>query len=382
MDTQTAESGADSASSQNQEAAVTTEENQAYSIEDLARRFSSEAKPAKAEAAPKPEEAATEETPSTNADSAAEPEPKETQAEGDASEPEQESDEVLSQLSEKARERVNKRIGSYVYKLKTTQAELSAAKEAAAAKAKEVEAMQQQVAYVQQEYAKVANGNQRTSASDPSDPTSTINDVNSLTKLEEDAKSTIRLYERHRRAIDAAAMNRESEVEIDGKMHSISLLEDSYDLAKQLREEKIPARLKHLQVREQTIQHSWGLAKQVLPSITEPNSPEAVEARNYVASNPALREFADTPFLMACAVRGFKDWKKEQDAKAKTGDGPAKTKAVERAPNLSGGSSSPARISRDSDAPKKREAEGALSRLKSTGSTSALAQYFKASGTR
>ena len=99
-------------------------------------------------------------------------------------------------------------------------------------------------------------------------------------------------------------------------------------------------------------------------------------------SNPALMEFADTPFLMACAVRGFKDWKKEQEAKTKTGEAAAKPKAVERAPNIGGGSSSPARISRDGDAPKKREAEGALSRLKSTGSTTALADFFKASRTR
>lgn len=379
MENQTTE-GADSALPQNNEAAVATTTATSLSIEDLAKRFSSEqvatSKSAKPEGATKASAPKTQETEpearDTQADATEEAQPNETR---DADEPEAdkpaEDDEVLSQFRDKAREQIAKRFSSYAERLKSTTAERDA-------KAQEAQVLRQQLAQVQQEYAKVAQ--QAPVAEDPDNLAASINDEAGLTKLERDATETIRFFDRHRRVIDRAADREETQVEIDGKAYSIDALERSYDLAKRVKEEQVPSRRQSLQVKQQAIQQSASAAQQVLPKMFEQGSEEANIALQYIQANPKLRDLEDSPRLLAFAIKGLQAWQKEQKA-AKPADATAAAKkATPKAPNLGEGGSAPVRSSRDSDAPvAKKQAAEALNRLKSSGSTSDLANFFKAS---
>ena len=234
------------------------------------------------------------------------------------------------------------------------------------------------MAQVQQEYAKVAQ--QAPVAADPDNLAASINDEAGLTKLERDATETIRFFDRHRRVIDRAADREETQVEIDGKAYSIDALERSYDLAKRVKEEQVPSRRQSLQVKQQAIQQSASAAQQVLPKMFEQGSEEANIALQYIQANPKLRELEDSPRLLAFAIKGLQAWQKEQKA-AKPADATAAAKkTTPKAPNLGEGGSAPVRSSRDSDAPvAKKQAAEALNRLKSSGSTSDLANFFKAS---
>lgn len=366
-------SGADSALPQNNEAAgqeTAANDNKGLTIEDLAKRFSSDAAEAKKpkQATPKAEEAQsdTEDAAGSEDQSA----PKETQAQDGSTEAQPEDD--LSQFSESVR----KRIGKYTFKLKQAEHELTQVK----AKAQEAEQLRAHLANMQQELARVTS--QQQAAANNAEPAdvATVTDEATLAKIEGRANEAIRFYERNRRLIDRAAMQGEESVQIGGETYSISDLENGYDYAKRMKEDKVPERRKAVQAMQAVKQQSLAFAQQVAPAMFQPGTPESNLAIGYLNSNPKLRDFEDSPRLLALAIKGYQVVQKEAEAasKAKSDTAAQKPKQAERAPNLEGGGLAPTRASRDNEGTAaKRQAAEAFNRLKVSGSTSDLAEYFK-----
>lgn len=365
-------SGADSALPQNNEAAgqEETAENKGLTIEDLAKRFSSEAAEAKKpkQAPPKAQEAQsdTEDTAGSEDQNA----PKETQAQDGTTEAQPEDD--LSQFSESVR----KKIGKYSFKLKQAEHELTQVK----AKAQEAEQLRAHLATMQAELARVsAQQQQAVSGAEPGDVDKAADEA-TLSRIEGSASEAIRFYERNRRLIDRAALQGEESVQIGEKTYSISDLENGYDYAKRLKEERIPERRKTVQAQQAVKQQSLTFAQQAVPAMFQPGTPESNLAVGYLNSNPKLRDFEDSPRLLALAIRGYQALEKEAAAagKGKTDGAPQKAKPVEKAPNLEGGGLAPTRASRDNEGTAaKRQASEALNRLRSSGSQSDLAAFFK-----
>lgn len=365
-------SGADSALPQNNEAAgqeAGATENKGLTIEDLAKRFSSDAAQAKKPkpAAPKADEAQsdTEDTAESEDQSA----PKETQAQDSPTEAQPEDD--LSQFSESVR----KKIGKYTFKLKQAEHELTQVK----AKAQEAEQLRAHLAHMQQELARVTSQQQASSA-DTGDVDTAVDEA-ALAKHESRATEAIRFYERNRRLIDRAAIQGEESVVIDGTTYPISELENGYDYAKRMKEERVPERRKAVQASQAVKQQSMTFAQQVVPAMFQPGTPESNLAVGYLQSNPKLRDFDDSPRLLALAIKGFQVLQKEAEAakaKVTTDAGTQKPKPAERAPNLDGGGIAPTRSSReDNSTAAKKQAAAAMDRLRKSGSTSDLAEYFK-----
>ena len=367
-------SGADSALPQNNEAAgqdAGETENKGLTIDDLAKRFSSDAATAKKPepATPKVEEAQsdTEDTAGSEDKSA----PKETQAQDSPTEAQPEDD--LSQFSESVR----KKIGKYTFKLKQAEHELTQVK----AKAQEAEQLRAHLANMQQELARVTSQQQAAASdADPGDVDKAADEA-ALAKIEGRATEAIRFYERNRRLIDRAAMQGDESVQIDGQTYQISDLENGYDYAKRMKEERVPERRKAVQATQAVKQQSMAFAQQLVPAMFQPGTPESNLAVGYLQSNPKLRDFEDSPRLLAFAIKGFQAAQKEAEAAKAKGTSEAATakpKPVERAPNLEGGGLAPTRSSRDNEGSvSKKEAAAALNRLKASGSQSDLAEYFK-----
>lgn len=199
-----------------------------------------------------------------------------------------------------------------------------------------------------------------------------------LASLEQQARDSMDLYMRNLVLIQAAKANEQKEVELDdGRTYAVEVLKPAYEKAVKLLNQEIPAKR---QVKQQARQQSVGFAQQLLPKMFEQGSEEANIALQYIQANPKLRELEDSPRLLAFAIKGLQAWQKEQKA-AKPADATAAAKkTTPKAPNLGEGGSAPVRSSRDSDAPvAKKQAAEALNRLKSSGSTSDLANFFKAS---
>lgn len=344
METQTT-TGADSAAAQKPDAAgsdnVTGAERVKRFIEASKARRNAEAKPAKEENPPANESDGAD----ANSPDGAQPEAatdhqsQETQADAETA---PDSDEaVLSQFHPKAKEAIQKRIGSYAARAKAAEEKVKSLE----AKAAEADTLRQQYAQLQQEQANRKPDETRRAVQhnvDPSDPTLAINDEAGLASLRDDAQETLMLYDRHRRLIDRAIDDGSTtvKIKINGKEgeYPIEDVEAWRDLAIKVTTKSIPARARFLKEKQEHDEK----AKAILPEAFDRNRPEYQSYQGVMRANPEIAASPRAAVLVALMVRGHKamqsDWEAAQAASAKK-------KPDEKPPDLGESSAASGKVS-------------------------------------
>ena len=314
MDTQTTQTGTDTAHSQNSEAGgsdnVSSDQRRQQFIEAARARRDAAAKPAKEQTAPAKEPDATPEAPAgeTNPEATPTDQAKETQPDNADSAPESEES-VLSQfkLDPKAQYGINKALRRYADKTKHAIAERDALK-------KEAETLKSQLAQVQQQATQQKPAEQaapvRPPTLDPSDPAANANSEEDLVKLQTEAKDTLLLYDRARRDIDRAVDAGEEKVVIAGKEYEVSVLESARELAIKVIGESIPKRQKYLQEKTQFDQY----AKSINPDAFDSSKQDAIEVRGFLQANPEILASSKANLIAALVIKGKRALEAEQKA--------------------------------------------------------------------
>lgn len=382
-DQTTQESGANVADSQNTNAVETPVE---LSEADLAQRFLQEAEAQSGtERSPK-RQAKPQEAPAQNDAGleTVEPDPEaqstETQAEAeeDGIDPEDKDALSKSTVSEHAKKEIHGRIGKYATQAKEAKAQ------AATAKA-EAEQAKAQVLALQQEFQRrmaagqQASPDQQPVASKNGDLSANIQDEAGLTKLEGDVKKAIRDYENNIRKINQAERDGQTHIDIDGQQIEIDTLERAWQLARDHRDEFIPARRKQLGEFSTKRQEAASKAQTEWPEMYRENTPERNLALYFANNYPGISSLPDAPALIGTLVEGYKaiQARKAQSGKSASA-APAKQTATSRAPNLGDGGAAPSRVSRPAGSSgNQRVAGDAMNRLKSTGSVADLTELLK-----